>query len=108
MKINVQKLLSVIEKKTNKGIEKLDTLKMYTEDYHNLLDSIMMNIEAAKKIEEYDVECQDCKETTQADPQPSNAPILNPNNNLPTQRQPSSAIGKKYVPFKNGGKNNGK
>lgn len=60
IKINIDRLSEIIEKKANKGIEYLNTLKMFTPEYRETLDSILAHLDAAKKISRFDIDCPDC------------------------------------------------
>jgi hypothetical protein len=91
MKINYSKLITVLEKKSNRAIDRLDELKCYSVEFKETLDSIIMMLEASKKIETYDTECLHCKEDNL---ERDNSPQNNPR---PTRE---SQVGKPYKTFK--------
>jgi hypothetical protein len=99
MKIEVNKLLNILEKKTNKGISRLEELKMYTEEFQSTLSAVLNNLEAINMINKFDVDCPDCKHEMEIE---SEKPVV-PVQAQPSQEPPirySGAVGKKYVPFK--------
>jgi len=99
MKIEINKLLSVLENKTNKGIQRLEELKMYTEEFQSTLSAILGNLEAINMISKFDIDCPDCKHKMEVESEKNAAPVQA----QPSQEPPirySGAVGKKYVPFK--------
>jgi thymidine kinase len=93
MKINYTGLITVLEKKSNRAISRLDELKCYTPEFQETLESILKMLAASKEIEKYDTECVHCKESKQQEnnqPNESNEPA-------PTRE---SQVGKPYKTFK--------
>lgn len=93
MNINFKKLNNILESKSNRAIDKLEELKCTTDEYKVILDSIFNNLEALKKLQEYDIDCPDCKEKVE------NLPVKE---TQPTSQTPNknTLIGKKWVSFK--------
>lgn len=60
MEINIKKLKNITVSKTNRCIDRLETLKMYTEEYQETLYAVMKSLEVYKELETYDVECPEC------------------------------------------------
>jgi hypothetical protein len=108
MKVNINKLVSILELKTSKAIEKLDSLKCTTVEFRDVLSSIVNNLESIKKIKEFDTECPDCK--TQSEVKKENSTLQGVSNQSPTpmevqpnnnsQQIAATAIGRKWVPYK--------
>jgi hypothetical protein len=96
MEINFNKLKETLHSKTNSAINKLDEFKCTTPEYKNILASILNNLEALKKLQEYDTFCADCIEKI---PVETKQPV--PNQTTPDAApQSGSAIGKEWIPFK--------
>jgi hypothetical protein len=94
MNINLKKLNTIIENKTNKAIDKLEEFKCTSEEYQSLLNAIFNNLEAVKKLQKFDTICLDCVEENK-EPTKQNNGVLNP---LPPSNS-NSLIGKKWIPF---------
>jgi Asp-tRNA(Asn)/Glu-tRNA(Gln) amidotransferase C subunit len=62
MKINYTELITILEKKSNRAILRLDELKCYTPEFQETLESILKMLSALKEIEKYDTECINCRE----------------------------------------------
>jgi hypothetical protein len=93
MKINYTELITILEKKSNRAISRLDELKCYTPEFQETLESILKMLAASKEIEKYDTECVDCKEAKQQENNDSNQS----NEARPTRE---SQVGKPYKTFK--------
>jgi predicted nuclease with TOPRIM domain len=88
MNINFKKLNNVLIEKTNKAINKLNELKCTTEEYKNVLNSIINNVEVFNKLKNFDTECEECKNKIENEEVRLEMP------------QPNSPIGKKWIEFK--------
>lgn len=88
MSINFKKLNSVLIDKTNRAIDKLNELKCTTEEYKNVLNSIINNLEVFNKLKNFDTECEECKNKKENEYFKPEIP------------QPNSPIGKKWIEFK--------
>lgn len=88
MKINYTELITILEKKSNRAIERIEELKCYTPEFQETLESILKMLAASKEIERYDTECLDCKEKNS-----------NENENQPRPTR-ESQVGKPYKTFK--------
>jgi len=93
MKINYTELITILEKKSNRAISRLDELKCYTPEFQETLESILKMLAASKEIEQYDTECIHCKEAKKEENNQSNQS----NEPLPP-REPQ--VGKPYKTFK--------
>jgi hypothetical protein len=93
MKINYTTLITILEKKSNRAISRLDELKCYTPEFQETLESILKMLVASKEIEKYDTECVHCKEAKQQE----NADSNELNQDRPTRE---SQVGKPYKTFK--------
>jgi hypothetical protein len=93
MKINYTELITVLEKKSNRAISRLDELKCYTPEFQETLESILKMLAASKEIEKYDTECVHCKEAKQQE----NGELNESNQARPTRE---SQVGKPYKTFK--------
>jgi hypothetical protein len=93
MKINYTELITILEKKSNRAISRLDELKCYTPEFQETLESILKMLAASKEIEKYDTECVHCKEAKQQENNDSNES----NQARPTRE---SQVGKPYKTFK--------
>jgi hypothetical protein len=93
MKINYTELITILEKKSNRAISRLDELKCYTLEFQETLESILKMLAASKEIEKYDTECVHCKESKEQENNDSNQS----NEARPTRE---SQVGKPYKTFK--------
>jgi len=99
VKINYNELITVLEKKSNRAISRLDELKCYTPEFQETLESILKMLAASKEIERYDTECLSCKEKKQE--QRNNKSDENKENEpAPPGPKLQSQIGKPYKTFK--------
>ena len=62
MNIDFKRLNTILEAKAGRAIDRLDSLKCYTTEFAETLNSILFMLESSKELEEYDTECQDCKQ----------------------------------------------
>jgi hypothetical protein len=92
MNIDLKKLITILENKSNRAINMLDEIKCTTPEFKTILDSVLNNLDAIKKIKQYDIDCPDCKATEKVHDHKER----NPNN------ERTSLIGKKWVPYKGG------
>jgi hypothetical protein len=97
MKINYRELITILEKKSNRAISRLDELKCYTPEFQETLESILKMLAASKEIEKYDTECVDCKEAKNNENQKNENNTNQDNQPTPTRE---SQIGKPYKTFK--------
>jgi len=99
MNVNYTKLITILEKKSNRAISRLDELKCYTPEFQETLESILKMLSASKEIEKYDTECLNCKEEKEANK------VQIPENNQETEKEKArptreSQVGKPYKTFK--------
>ena len=97
MKINYTELITILEKKSNRAISRLDELKCYTLEFQETLESILKMLAASKEIEKYDTECVHCKEAKNNENQ-KNENNTNQDNQPRAMRE--SQVGKPYKTFK--------
>jgi hypothetical protein len=103
MNIDLKKLITILENKSNRAINMLDEIKCTTPEFKTILDSVLNNLDAIKKVKEYDIDCPDCAKEKEI-------PVLKEDirpheNNQQRPREenrPQSAVGKKWLPFKGG------
>lgn len=101
MKVELKKLINILESKSNRAINMLDEIKCTTPEFKNILDSVLNNLNALKQIQAYDIDCPDCKtkeEVKPQEPKTTEQPKANERKEAPV----SNAIGKKWEPFKGG------
>lgn len=90
MKINFKKLNGILEAKAGRAIDRLDSLKCYTDEFQDTLGSIVYMLEVSKDLEKYDTECKDCKERKEQieEPKPGSVPT-----------GPQHLVGQAYEPL---------
>ena len=112
MNIDLKKLITILENKSNRAINMLDEIKCTTPEFKTILDSVLNNLDAIKQVKQYDIDCPDCK--TAKEVVPENIPERVPertheskncgpqNKKEITNQEVQSLIGKKWIPFKGG------
>jgi thiol-disulfide isomerase/thioredoxin len=100
MKIDFAKLNGILEAKANRAIDRLDGLKCYTPEFQETLDAILFMLDASKKLDTYDTECQDCKHNKkELENQSQDQQTEDLKNQL--NKLKKEYIGKPYTPFGN-------
>jgi hypothetical protein len=101
MNIDLKKLITILENKSNRAINMLDELKCTTPEFKTILDSVLNNLDAIKQVKQYDIDCPDCKSAEE--PFKKNIPDKTHDHkekNLNNERV--SLVGKKWIPYKGG------
>jgi hypothetical protein len=103
MNINLKKLITILENKSNRAIDMLDEIKCTTPEFKTILDSVLNNLDAIKRVKQYDIDCPDCvKEKEMPVFKEEIKPQENNQQRPKEEFKPTSAIGKKWLPFKGG------
>jgi hypothetical protein len=103
MNIDLKKLITILENKSNRAIDMLDEIKCTTPEFKTILDSVLNNLDAIKKVKQYDIDCPDCKTNENKPLNSEGIPVRDSNQHEEKQQQPPkhiSAIGKKWLSFK--------
>jgi hypothetical protein len=103
MNIDLKKLVTILENKSNRAINMLDEIKCTTPEFKTILDSVLNNLNAIKQVKQYDIDCTDCKtkliEEEKEHSHPKNLEIKENQPDIKNEK-PTSVIGKKWIPFK--------
>jgi hypothetical protein len=103
MNIDLKKLITILENKSNRAIDMLDEIKCTTPEFKTILDSVLNNLNAIKQVKQYDIDCPDCVKEKEI---PALKEDIRPQGN--NQQRPKeenkheSPVGKKWLPFKGG------
>jgi len=103
MNIDLKKLITILENKSNRAIDMLDEIKCTTPEFKTILDSVLNNLDAIKKIKQYDIDCPDCVKEKEIPVSKENIRPQGNNQQRPREEnRPESPVGKKWIPYKGG------
>jgi hypothetical protein len=103
MNIDLKKLITILENKSNRAIDMLDEIKCTTPEFKTILDSVLNNLNAIKQVKQYDIDCPDCVKEKEIPALKEDIRPQGNNQQRPREEnRPESPIGKKWVPFKGG------
>jgi hypothetical protein len=104
MNIDLKKLITILENKSNRAINMLDEIKCTTPEFKTILDSVLNNLNAIKQVKQFDIDCPDCKSKEETLLNNEVIPVRdNHQHKEKEEQQPPkhiSAIGKKWISFK--------